>query len=31
LRRHHPPERVLPALYGCCGLVDVTSISALLK
>jgi hypothetical protein len=31
LRRQHPPERVLPALYGCSGLVDVTSISAALQ
>jgi hypothetical protein len=31
LRRRHPPERVLPALYGCSGLVDVTTISAALK
>jgi hypothetical protein len=30
LRRHHPPERVLPALYGCSGLVDVATISAAL-
>jgi hypothetical protein len=30
LRRHHPPERVLPALYGCSGLVDVTTVSAAL-
>ena len=26
LRRQHPPERVLPALYGCRGLVDVVSV-----
>ena len=26
LRRHHPPERVLPALFGCFGLVDVVTI-----
>jgi len=26
LRREHPPERVLPALYGCRGLVDVVSV-----
>jgi hypothetical protein len=30
LRRRHPPERVLPALYGCAGLVDVTTIDAAL-
>jgi hypothetical protein len=26
LRRRYPPERILPALYGCSGLVDVVSI-----
>ena len=26
LRRTHPPERILPALYGCRGLVDVETI-----
>jgi hypothetical protein len=26
IRREHPPERALPALYGCAGLVDVTTI-----
>jgi hypothetical protein len=26
LRRRHPPEKVLPALYGCLGLVDVVTI-----
>jgi len=31
LRRKHPPEKVLPALYGCRGLVDLVTISALLK
>jgi hypothetical protein len=30
LRRCHQPERVLPALYGCSGLVDVSTISAAL-
>jgi hypothetical protein len=30
LRRQHPPERVLPALYGCSGLVDVATISTAL-
>jgi hypothetical protein len=29
LRRRHPPQRVLPALYGCSGLADVTTITAL--
>jgi hypothetical protein len=31
LRRHHPPERVLPVLYGCSGLVDVTTVSTALE
>ena len=31
LRRAHPPERVLPALYGCCGLVDVKTIDMALS
>jgi hypothetical protein len=26
LRRKHPPEKILPALYGCKGLVDVVTI-----
>ena len=26
LRRQHPPERFLPVLYGCAGLVDITTI-----
>jgi hypothetical protein len=26
LRREHPPEKVLPALYGCRGLVDVVTV-----
>lgn len=26
LRRKHPPERVLPVLYGCEGLVDVVTV-----
>lgn len=30
LRRHHPPEAVLPALYGCRGLVDVVTLNGLL-
>ncbi len=28
LRRSHPPERVLPALFGCRGLVDVKTVEA---
>ncbi len=27
LRRKHPPEKVLPALYGCSGLVDVVTVA----
>ena len=30
LRRRHPPERLLPVLYGCSGLVDVTTITTAL-
>jgi hypothetical protein len=26
LRRKYPPEKVLPALYGCAGLVDVVTV-----
>jgi hypothetical protein len=26
LRRRHAPEKVLPVLYGCHGLVDVVTI-----
>jgi hypothetical protein len=26
LRRRHPPETILPALYGCAGLVDVVTL-----
>jgi hypothetical protein len=28
LRRKYPPNRVLPALYGCRGLVDIATIEA---
>lgn len=31
LRRQFPPERVLPALYGCEGLVDIQTIDRVLK
>ncbi len=31
LRRIHPPERILPALYGCRGLVDVETIDLVLS
>jgi hypothetical protein len=30
LRTLHPPERVLPALFGCDGLVDLVTIDAVL-
>jgi hypothetical protein len=30
LRRRHPAERVLPALYGCSGLVDIKTIDEVL-
>ncbi len=26
LRRQYPPERIVPALYGCVGLVDVATV-----
>jgi hypothetical protein len=26
LRRRYPPKKVLPALYGCAGLVDVVTL-----
>jgi len=31
LRRAYPPERILPALYGCHGLVDIKTIDLVLK
>lgn len=31
LRRRYPPERLLPVLYGCRGLVDITTIDAALE
>jgi hypothetical protein len=31
LRRKYPPERVLPAIYGCCGLVDIQTVEQVLK
>jgi len=31
LRRIHPPERVLPAIYGCRGLVDIETIDMALS
>jgi hypothetical protein len=30
LRRRYPPERILPALYGCSGLVDIVTIEQVL-
>jgi hypothetical protein len=30
LRRRYPPERFLPVLYGCSGLVDVTTVTTAL-
>ncbi len=30
LRRRHPPERILPALYGVNGLVDLVTIDQVL-
>ena len=31
LRRTHPPARILPALYGCFGLVDIQTVDEVLK
>lgn len=31
LRRIHPPDRILPAIYGCSGLADIVTIDELLK
>jgi len=31
LRREHPPSVVLPALYGCRGLVDIVTVQELLE
>jgi hypothetical protein len=31
LRRRHPPEKVIPALYNCMGLVDVVTIDQVLE
>jgi hypothetical protein len=31
LRRSFPSERVLPAIYGCFGLVDITTVDEVLK
>ncbi len=31
LRRTHSPDRILPAIYGCSGLVDIVTIDQALK
>jgi len=31
LRRRFPPEKVLPVLYGCSGLMDITTVGAALR
>lgn len=31
LRRTHPAHRILPAIYGCCGLVDIQTVDEALK
>jgi hypothetical protein len=31
LRRTYPADRVLPAIYGCNGLVDIHTIDQVLK
>jgi hypothetical protein len=31
LRRIHPPNRIVPAIYGCSGLVDIVTIDEMLK
>ncbi len=31
LRRKYPPERVLPAIYGCLGLVDIVTVEQVLS
>jgi len=31
LRRKYPPERVLPAIYGCLGLVDIVTVEQMLN
>jgi hypothetical protein len=31
LRRNYPAERVLPAIYGCNGLVDIETVEQILK
>ena len=31
LRRIHPADRILPALYGCSGLADIVTIDQMFK
>ncbi len=31
LRKKHPPEKVLPVLYGCKGLVDITTVERAIR
>jgi hypothetical protein len=31
LRRIHPPDRILPAIYGCSGLADIVTIDQMLQ
>ena len=31
LRRLHPADQILPAIYGCSGLVDIVTIDEVLK
>jgi hypothetical protein len=31
LRRLHPADEILPAIYGCSGLVDAVTIDEVLK
>jgi hypothetical protein len=31
LRRVHPPDRLLPAIYGCSGLADIVTLDEMLK
>jgi hypothetical protein len=31
LRRTYPAERVLPAIYGCYGMVDIMTIDEVLR
>jgi hypothetical protein len=31
LRRSYPPEKVLPAIFGCNGMVDILTVEKMLK